>query len=122
MPDRYELPENIAMLSVIDPAGVEPVMIGPGCLRRDLPSAGGVRIWIVEMAPGAQWPYVDDHDAYGEQVLVLEGEMIEGERRIKAGSYLNFGPYSSHQPRTETGVRLFGVNATGSASTSASVR
>lgn len=105
------------MLTVIDPADVEPVVIGPGCLRRDLPNAGGLRAWIVEMAPGAQWPRIDRHDAYGEQVLVLEGEMIEGDRRIGPGSYLNFGAHSAHQPRTETGVRLFGVNATGGAPT-----
>jgi hypothetical protein len=103
------------MLTVIDPAEMEPVVVGPGCFRRDLPNVAGLRIWIVEMAPGAEWPYVDEHDAYGEQVLVVEGEMIEGDRRIGPGSFLSFGAFSSHQPRTETGVRLFGVNATGSA-------
>lgn len=101
------------MLTVIDPAGVEPVVIGAGCLRRDLPNTGGMRVWIVEMAPGAEWPHVDQHDAYGEQVLVIDGELIEGERRIGPGHFLNFGANSSHRPRTDTGVRLFGVNATG---------
>lgn len=110
------------MLTVIDPAEVVPVVVGPGCLRRDLPNAGGLRVWIVEMAPGAEWPLVDQHDAYGEQVLVIEGEMIEGERRIGPGSFLNFAAHSSHRPRTETGVRLFGVNANGGAPTSGSVR
>ena len=37
-------------------------------------------------------------------------EMIEGERRFPAGSYLHFAAGSSHRPRTETGVRLIGWN------------
>ncbi len=98
------------MLTVVDPDSVDPVLVGPGCLRRDLPTAGGLRAWIVDMAPGARWPHVDHHDAFGEQVFVVSGEMIEGERRIGPGSYLNFGPHSAHRPRTESGVRLFGVN------------
>jgi uncharacterized cupin superfamily protein len=101
------------MLTVIDPTSVEPVIVGPGCLRRDLPNAGGLRVWIVEMEPGAEWPHVDVHDAYGEQVLVIDGEIIEGDRRIGPGKFVNFGAHSFHRPRTETGVRLFGVNATG---------
>lgn len=100
------------MLTILDPDEVEPVLVGPGCVRRDLPATHGLRAWIVEMAPGAEWPHVDRHDAHGEQVLVLDGIMIEGERRVGPGSYLNFGPHSSHRPRTETGVRLFGVNLT----------
>ena len=94
----------------IDPNAIEPVHVGPGCTRRDLPANAGVRVWIVDMEPGAQWPYEDVHDATGEQVLILSGELIEGDRRLGPGTYLNFGPNSRHQPRTETGVRLFGLN------------
>jgi anti-sigma factor ChrR (cupin superfamily) len=94
----------------IDPAKVEPIVIGPGCYRRDLPTAGGVRAWIVEIEPGFTWPYVDVHGARGEEVLVLEGEMIDGDQRFGPGTYIVYGPDSSHQPRTETGVRLFGIN------------
>ncbi|NOJ56878.1 cupin domain-containing protein [Myxococcus xanthus] len=88
---------------------IEPVVVGSGCLRRDLPSTRDVRVWVVDMAPGSQWPFVDVHDT-GEEVLVVSGELIEGEQRLGAGSYLFFPPASRHQPRTETGVRLFGIN------------
>jgi anti-sigma factor ChrR (cupin superfamily) len=86
-----------------------PVEVGPGCLRRTLPSTGGVRVWAVDMAPGSQWPHVDVHDT-GEGVYVVRGELIEGEQRFGPGSYLCFAPGSSHQPRTESGVRLVGFN------------
>jgi anti-sigma factor ChrR (cupin superfamily) len=89
---------------------VEPVEVGPGCLRRDLPSTGPVRVWVVDMEPGSRWPHIDVHDAAGEEVYVAAGEVIEGERRFGAGTYLHFAPHSCHRPRTETGARLFGFN------------
>lgn len=85
------------------------VQVGPGCYRQDLPSSPGARVWVVEMAPGAQWPDVDVHP-FGEEVLVLSGELMEGEARFEAGTFLHFAPGSRHQPWTETGVRLFGMN------------
>jgi hypothetical protein len=98
------------MPEVIHPDEVVPVEVGPGCLRRDLPTHGGARVWIVDMEPGAQWPYEAVHDEYGEQVWVVSGELIEGDRRFGPGTYLNYGSNSRHQPRTEKGVRLFGFN------------
>ena len=94
----------------LNPQDVEPVKVGPGCYRRDLPTLGAVRAWFVDIEPGAQWPFVDQHGPFGESVFVISGEMIEGEERYGPGAYLVFGADSRHQPRSETGVRLFGFN------------
>ena len=32
------------------------VIVGPGCTRRDLPANAGARTWVVDIAPGAEWP------------------------------------------------------------------
>ena len=40
------------------------------------------------------------------------GELIEGTERFGAGSYLHYRPGSSHQPRTEAGVRILVLGAT----------
>ncbi|MCL1634218.1 cupin domain-containing protein [Luteimonas sp. SX5] len=96
-------------VEALQTADVPRIEVGDGCYRRDLPSVPGVRAWIVEMAPGSQWPHVDEHPD-GEDVYVIAGEMIEGDRRFPAGSYLHFAAGSSHRPRTETGVRLIGWN------------
>ena len=62
------------------------------------------------MVPGSEWPYVDEHGETGEQSIVISGEVIEGNKRYQARTYLFFAPGSSHRPRTETGARLFGFN------------
>jgi hypothetical protein len=36
--------------------------------------------------------------------------LIEGDLRFGAGTYVFFKPGSSHRPRSEKGVRLFGFN------------
>lgn len=53
---------------------------------------------------------MDQHGQFGESVFVISGEMIEGEERYGPGAYLLFAADSRHQPRSETGVRLFGFN------------
>jgi hypothetical protein len=40
---------------------------------------------------------------------VLSGEVIEGDVRHPAGSYVVFAPGSRHRPRTETGARILGL-------------
>lgn len=97
-------------LYAIDSSSLPVVDVGEGCTRIDLPGREGARVWIVDMAPGAVWPWVDEHDTWGEGVFVAAGELIEGEQCYGPGTYLDFGSNSSHRPRTETGVRLFGFN------------
>lgn len=97
-------------LNAVAVSGVGRVEVGPGCFRRDLPSRAGMRLWVVEMDPGAQWPRVDRHGEGGEDVFVVSGALIEGERRFEAGTFIHFDAHSSHRPRTDAGVVLFGVN------------
>lgn len=95
--------------------------VGPGCLRRALPSIPGVRMWIVEMLPGSHWPHVDHHET-GEGFYVIHGEVIEGQARHGAGTWVHFPPGTSHRPRTEIGVRLLGYNLEGPAFDAANPR
>lgn len=103
-------PEGTIMYEVVDPTTLDPITLGPGCRRYDLPSSPGARAWIVEIDAGHTWPSLDQHNERGEMVLVLDGDLVEGDRSIEAGAYVFFGPHSAHQPTTRTGVRLFGIN------------
>ncbi|MFE5587860.1 cupin domain-containing protein [Kitasatospora sp. NPDC056531] len=87
---------------------VEPVEVGPGIVRRRLTATGYARGWLIDFAPGSQWPEVDVHHTE-ERYYVLSGEVIEGDERHPAGSYVVFAPGSSHRPRTETGARMLGI-------------
>lgn len=100
----------IAEAAIVDVGSSPEIVVGPGCVRRDLPSRSGVRIWVVDMAPGSEWPRVDIHDEKGEDIFVVRGELIEGDQTIAAGSFVQWAPHSRHRPRTLTGVRLFGFN------------
>lgn len=94
----------------VDVDNVPAVEIGPGVQYRALPGPDGIRPWVIEIAPGGEWPELDVHTSYGEAYYVFEGEVIEGERRYGPGSYLYFEPNTSHRPRSETGARAFGFN------------
>ncbi|HEX5594661.1 MAG TPA: cupin domain-containing protein [Micromonosporaceae bacterium] len=88
---------------------VEPVEVAPGITRRRLPATDQARGWVIDFAPGTQWPEVDVHQAE-ERYYVLSGEVIEGEQRHGAGTYVVFAPGSRHQPRTEVGARIIGIS------------
>jgi len=98
---------RILQASYIDE--IPAIKVGAGCYRRDLSDGGGVRVWVVDMEPDSVWPYVDDHDT-GEHYYVVSGEVVEGNVRYGAGTYVRFAPGSSHRPKTDGGVRLFGFN------------
>jgi hypothetical protein len=59
--------EDLISLNVDELPAIE---VGPGCVRRDLPGAPGAHVWVVEMAPDRQWPYLDIHDG-PEQFFVV---------------------------------------------------
>lgn len=88
---------------------VEAVEMTSGITRRALPS-GQVVARVFDIPPGIQWPVVDHHDQ-DEFIYVVSGELIEGTERFGAGSYLHYRPGSSHQPRTEAGVRILVLGA-----------
>jgi hypothetical protein len=108
-------PVGLTTFDIEDVAFTE---VGLGCRRRALKARQGLRLWVVEMDPGAEWPHVDHHGPGGEDVLILSGELIEGERRLGPGTYMHFAANSSHRPRTETGARLYGFNLLTSATDS----
>jgi hypothetical protein len=104
---------TVEMLEGMRVDDIIPVEVGNGCYRRDLASSADVRVWVVDISPGCEWPRVDQHDAGGEYAYVVRGELIEGELRFEAGTYLYYKPKSNHRPRSEKGVRLFGFNVLG---------
>lgn len=106
-----EKPTTLAtdLLAAVRVDDIEPVVVGAGCFRRDLPSTDDLHVWVVEMEPGSIWPVIDEHET-GEEVYVVSGEIIEGQQRFSAGTYLFYKPGSSHRPRTEKGASLFGIN------------
>jgi hypothetical protein len=102
---------NIAeMLEAMRVDDITPVEVGNGCYRRDLPSLPDIRVWVVDISPGCEWPRVDEHDAAGEYAFVVSGDLIEGDVTFEPGTYVYYKPNSSHQPRSKKGVRLFGFN------------
>ncbi|MGI5471514.1 cupin domain-containing protein [Streptomyces sp. CA-132043] len=87
--------------------GVDPVEIGPGVTARRLPRTAYSRGWLLDFAPGSQFPVIDEH-ATEERYYVLSGEIIEGDERHPAGTYVVFAPGSRHQPRTDVGAQIIG--------------
>jgi ChrR Cupin-like domain len=106
--DRFMTSQD-ALMQVVDVDSVAPVEVGPRITRRTLPTTDRAREWVIGFAPGSEWPYVDVHD-HEERYFVVTGEIIEGDHRFGAGSYVVFAPGSRHRPRSETGGRMLGIN------------
>lgn len=87
---------------------ITPIEVAPGIVRRKLPMSEYAHSWLIDFAPGTQWPEIDLHTVE-ERYFVLSGEVIEGEERHGPGTYVVFAPGSSHRPRTETGARMLGI-------------
>ena len=60
---------------------------------------------LIKMDPGTSYP-AHEHTK-GEDVFIVEGELIVGKDRFLKGAYLYSPPGSVHAPRTETGCVLF---------------
>lgn len=88
---------------------IEVLEVAPGILRRSFTTTDQARAWLIDFAPGTQWPAVDFHDSE-ERYYVLSGEIVEGGRRFPAGTYVTFDAGSSHRPASETGARMLGIN------------
>jgi quercetin dioxygenase-like cupin family protein len=93
----------------VDTAEIEPEPVGDGIVRRDLLDTGRARGWIIDFAPGTEWPVVDHHDSE-ERYFVLSGEVIDGVQRYGPGTYVVFPPGSRHRPRTDQGASMLGIN------------
>ncbi|UED82842.1 cupin domain-containing protein [Streptomyces profundus] len=110
--EQTEQPTTTAGKTSLRVDDVEPLEVAPGILRRRLgrtPYASG---WLIDFAPGTEWPEVDVH-ATEERYFVLSGEVIDGGERHGPGTYVVFEPGSRHRPRTELGARMLGLTVLG---------
>jgi quercetin dioxygenase-like cupin family protein len=96
------------LTTVVQIDDIAPVEVVAGITRRRLTHTEYARGWLIDFAPGTEWPEVDVH-ATEERYYVVSGEVIEGEERHGPGSYVVFPPGSRHRPRTETGARMLGI-------------
>jgi hypothetical protein len=88
---------------------VEPAEVVPGIVRRRLTGTEHARGWLIDFAPGTEWPEVDINEAE-ERYFILDGEILEGDERHGPGSYVTFLRGSRHRPRTVTGARMIGIS------------
>ncbi|TJZ56815.1 anti-sigma factor [Streptomyces piniterrae] len=102
-----ETTETPVLKTTVQVDEVAPVEIAPGIVRHRLPRTEYASGWLIDFAPGTEWPEVDVH-ATEERYYVLSGEVIEGEERHGPGTYVVFAPGSRHRPRTEKGARILG--------------
>jgi hypothetical protein len=72
----------------------------------DTPTVEGVTVVDGIVHPMARGGPSRHRGAY----FVLSGEVIDGQETYPAGSYVVFPAGSHHQPRTEVGAPMLGVN------------
>lgn len=108
-PPRADPRRTSALKTVVQVDDVEPHEVAPGIWRRRLPGTAYARGWLIDFAPGTEWPETDEH-ATEERYFVLSGEVIDGGERHGTGAYVVFAPGSEHRPRTETGARMLGIS------------
>jgi hypothetical protein len=80
---------------------------GPGVRVRELWSEGVKRALEVDFDPGAQWPGLDHHVPGPEEVYILFGDLDDGAKVYRGGTFLHHPAGSSHSPRSVEGCRLF---------------
>ena len=60
---------------------------------------------MVHMCAGTEYPHYDSEA--GQDVFVIDGELLLGEQSIGRGSYVWVPPGEDHVPRTDKGCVLF---------------
>jgi ChrR Cupin-like domain len=103
-----DIPPAGAQMTAVQVDDIAPAEVATGIMRRRLPHTEYARGWLIDFAPGTEWPQIDVH-ATEERYYVVSGEVIEGEDRYGPGTYVVFAPGSQHRPRTETGARMLGI-------------
>ena len=103
-----DTPHASVLITAVQVDEVASVEVAAGILRRRLPHTHYARGWLIDFAPGTEWPEVDVH-ATEERYYAVCGELIEGDDRYGPGTYVVFAPGSPHRPRTETGARMLGI-------------
>ena len=103
-----DTPPASALMTAVQVDDIAPTEVTAGIVRRQLAHTQYARGWLIDFAPGTEWPAVDVH-ATEERYYVVSGEVIEGEERYGPGTYVVFAPGSRHRPRTETGARMVGI-------------
>jgi hypothetical protein len=103
-----DTPPASALMTAVQVDDIPPAEVAAGIMRRTLAHTQYARGWLIDFAPGTQWPDIDVH-ATEERYYVVTGEVIEGEELYGHGMYVVFAPGSRHRPRTDTGARILGI-------------